>query len=390
VPPGITATFMALGRLDVLSPPARSTDGIASSSFLFRRLCRVLGGHDQSALHDIITAGQLPQLCRMAQLHDQLPALAVRVNEQRLDRAELGEANGELLQRVLHENTRRNLQISAQAIKLTVRLNEAGIVPLFLKGTARLLGTDSVNLGFRQQSDIDMIVRPAELAAAGDVLLADGYRYCQFSGNPARAPRQIADTQAALRLSATHHHLLPLAKQGYVATVELHRHFLDRRFQRANPLEPLFASAHQLERHGAIFQVPSLEYQLIHLVLGKLVTDGHLARRAFPLREACDLIELLQGVDDAHIDQALIAQRCGSGFAQFLALVSELTGFAPGFTVAGPVDISAYLRLLQQRDDSALARALLDAYARVQYLAYALLHSPAKLPVYLSRLLPSD
>jgi hypothetical protein len=348
----------------------------------------VLGGQDPAALHDSIAAGLFPQLCHMAQLQHQLPALAVRCGEQPIESAEVGDVDSELLKQALRDNTRRNLQISAQAIKITARLNQAGIVPMFLKGTARLLAADSINLGFREQSDVDMIVRPAELVAAGDVFLAEGYSYYQYSRDPAKTPRRIGNTIEALSLSASHHHLLPLAKQGYAATVELHRHFLDQRFQRANPLEPLFASAYRLERHGAVFQVPSTDYQVIHLILGKLLNDGLLTRRAFPLREACDLIDLLKGVDDKHVNQALIEARCGASFAQFLALVSELTGFTPGFTVTKPVNVSTYLRLLQKRQDSAFTRALLDSYARFEYLVNAMLHSPAKLPAYLGGLLP--
>lgn len=362
----------------------------SSNAAVFRRLCRVLGGQDGAALQRCLAAGELPQLFRMARLHAQLPALAVRCNEQRLDTAPLGERQREHLARALRENTLRNLQISAQAIGLAVCLNQAGIVPLFLKGTARLLAADALNLGFRQQSDIDLLVQPAQLAAAGDALLAAGYTYLHFSHRTGRAPQPVYTTRRALDLSAAHHHLLPLAKPGYAATVELHRHFLDRRFQRTNPLEPLFASARRCERHGAVFLVPATEYQVIHLLLGKLVNDGQLARRAFPLREACDFIDLLQGVDDGALDVALIEQRCGGRFAQFLALVSALTGFTPGITLRRAPPVSMYLRLLYQREESALVRAVLDAYARSAQLAHALWHNPAKLPAYLGRLRPRD
>ena len=358
-----------------------------TSSSVFRILCRVLGGQDQTALKECIASTLLPQLFNMAHSEDLLPALAVRCNEQDIDTLVFGEEKADALKQALMNNTLRNMKISAQALKFTRQLNQAGITPLFLKGTARLLTSESENLGFRKQIDIDLIVRPEELDAAGDVFLADGYSFCEFPDNSAAVPIAPGDTVSAIKRSAAHHHLPPLVKAGYAATVELHRHFLPRRFQRCNPLNPLFGSARKTASHGATFYVPSTEYQLIHLVLGKLVTDGHLARRSFPIREACDLIDLLDNAE-GDVDQQLVVQHCGSNFALFFALVVELMAYHPRTTITELVDASKYIRMMQKRYDSPATGKLLDAYARAQHLAHALVYSPAKLPAYMNRMIP--
>ena len=360
-----------------------------TSSSVFRILCRVVGGHDQAALKECIAATSLRQLFNMAHSQDLLPALAVRCNEQDIDTLVFGEERADLLKQALMDNTLRNMEISAQALKFTRQLNRAGITPLFLKGTAQLLTSESENIGFRKQIDIDLIVKPAELEAAGDAFLADGYSFCKFPDNATAVPIIPGDTVRAMKSSAAHHHLPPLVKGGYAATVELHRHFLDRRFQRGNPVEALFSNALLFERHGATFRVPSSEHQIIHLVLGKFVNDGHLARRTFPIREACDLIDLLEGAEGA-VDQKLVQQHCGGSFPLFYSLVCELMNYPRRTRIAEFEDTSKFTWMMQKSFESHAVRKVLDAYARTEYLAHALAYNPTKLLDYLRRLKSSS
>lgn len=351
---------------------------------IFRLLCRVIGGQDSRALTEGIEAGLFSYLVDMAQQNDVLPSLAVRCEEQQIDSASLDNTRDELLKQELRENTLRNMRISAQAIKLTKQLNAAGITPLFLKGTALLLTENENNLGFRKQIDIDLLVEPSQLEAAAEVFLAGGYGFLESAGSSTSAPTLLIDTKTAMKRSATHHHLTPLAKAGYNAPVELHRHFLPRRFQSKNPLKPLFNAASEQQSHGASFLIPSVEYQMIHLLLGKLIHDGHLASRTFPIREACDYINVLEKKTGS-IDQELIEQHCGSAYAIFAQLTAELMAYVPTDTVNTSCDISRRLQLMQKRYNSPGTAKLLDVHARALHLINSLLHSPAKLPAYLSR-----
>lgn len=357
----------------------------AEPLLIFRALCAVLGGQEASALDKCVAAGQLNRLFDMACSQDVLPALAVRGNAQLIDWQILGEPKAELLRQSLRDNTLRNMTICAQALKLTRQLNQAGITPLLLKGTARLLVTGDENLGFRKQADIDLLVRPEELEAAGNVFMADGYRFQLLPRHASGAPKTLADSRRAIKLSTSHHHLLPLFKTGYAASVELHSHHLPKRFQRDNPLPPLFNSARACERQGAAFLVPATEYQLIHLVLGKLVHDGHFARCSFPIREACDLMDLLPPAAN-HLDLPLIEQHCGSNFGLFVALAAELMVFQSPITIAGSSNAAAnYIRMMRKRFNSKFVCTLLDTRARFEHLSRELAYSPGKLPDYLGR-----
>ena len=314
-----------------------------------------------------------------------LPSLAVRCSEQLSSNEILDNSEVELLTQALRENTVRNMQISAQAIKLTKQLNNAGITPLFLKGTVHLLTADTKNLGFRKQVDIDFLVEPAQLEAAAEVMLADGYGFYQFPADPSSEPTLLSDTSTAIKLSAAHHHLPPLVKNGYATTVELHRHFLPKRFQRKTPLQPLFNTASEQQSHGANFLIPSAEYQVIHLLLGKVIHDGHLARRTFPIREACDYIDVLEN-EKGRIDQGLVAQHCGTNNATFSQLVTVLTGYTPRPPLNMAADITLRMQMMQKRYNSPVIAKILDAHARVVHLSQSLLYNPEKLTAYLLRL----
>ena len=352
---------------------------------LFKILCRILGGQDNHTLADSVSAGLLPQLLDMARVHDVLPALAVRYNEHFDTTLALQSREGETLAQALRKNTLRNMKISAQALKLTRTLNNTGITPLFLKGTVQLLAEDAADIGFRQQVDIDFLVERAHLESASDALLADGYRFYQFPHRANRNPGPVIDTRTAVKLGAIHHHLPPLAKDGYDTTVELHSHFLPKRFQDDNPLAPLFATAILRENRSARFLIPSTEHSVIQLILGKLVNDGHLTRRTFPLREACDIINLLNSAKSG-IDQTMIEIRCGKKFALFYQLVVEFMAYTPAISIDISEDISNYIQIMRRRQNSAALSTLLDTYARAQHLTSQLTHNPEKLPAYLRRL----
>jgi hypothetical protein len=355
------------------------------NSVVYQWLCRVVGGQDSAALGDCAAAGYLQPLYDMAYAHDVLPALAVR-DQQRSEQAQLfDETTAQCLRDSLRDNTLRNMTICAQALKIARQLNLVGITPLFLKGTARLLAAQKENLGFRKQVDIDLLVDPSQLEAAGDVFLKQGYRY-QLPGAASTSQQELMDTRDAVQRSAAHHHLPVLIKPGYGTSVELHRHYLPGRFQRNNRLAPLFASAQELQLQSARFMVPAPQHQMVHLVLGKLVNDGVLARRSFAIREACDFIELLDE-SAAAIDLAMVERHCGRQFALFHTLVVELMGYNSPLDIAPLSSARRYLSLLRQRLDRPLARSFLDGLARMDYLSHELAFSPAKLPGYLGRLI---
>lgn len=352
---------------------------------LFKSLCRVIGGQDSNALAQAQERGLLTQLVAMASQQDVLPALAMRIDEDIEITEALDEPERGLLQQALQGNTRRNMQTVMQALKLTRVLNGAGITPTFLKGTAQLLTVNETRLGFRKQLDIDLVVAPPELYAACAALLEAGYGFYREAKSADSEPVVFHDVKQALRESAAHHHVTPLVIDGYASCVEVHRHFLARQFHRKIPLQDLLSTARQHQNYGATFRVPSAEYQNIHIVLGKMVYDGHLARRSFPIREACDYIELMES-EKGEIDRGLVTQHCGENYATFSQLVRELMAYRNKEEIDTSSTISRRLQLMEKRYNSGTIAKLLDAHARVLYLGKEMLYSPAKITAYTQRL----
>tara|TARA_R110002124_G_scaffold72500_5_gene193983 strand:- start:1161 stop:2231 length:1071 start_codon:yes stop_codon:yes gene_type:complete len=356
---------------------------MSSNWTVFVALCCIIGGRGRDILQACVDAGDMPQLIAMATSQDVLPALAARCYEQADWADAISEVDEQSLRNALLENTRRNMHIVVQSVHLIRALNDAGIKPLMLKGTAQLLTINRERPGFRKQADIDFIVPPASLLAAGDALLAQGYGFYledEVFHGPTHA---LGDTHAAIKASAAHHHLPPLMKRDQVALVELHRHFLPQRFQHRNPLAELFDAATEHDIQGASFLVPSTEHQIIHMVLGKLVHDGYLARRTFPIREAADYIALLDSPDGV-IDSERVARRCGKAFNIFAQLVTELMNY-PAESPGPTSSVKYRIEMMRMRYDSPAPAKLLDGYARAGHLTCAMLHNPSKLSAYLRR-----
>ena len=353
---------------------------------IFQALCRLTGGQDDDALKQILDDNLLPQVIEQAISQDVLPTLAARCFEQPQLTSVIDHREKHCLQGALLENSQRNMQIIAQAIKLTRSLNNVNIIPLFLKGTAQLLTLNKEKPGFRKQVDIDLIVEQDALPEACEALMTEGYGFYEEQRTPDGQPRLFYDTQAALKISSAHHHLPPLVKPDQAVTVELHRHFLPKRFQNRNPLQPLFQSAKQHESHGVTFLVPSTEYQILHIVLGRLVHDGYMARREFPIREAVDYIDLMANAA-SDFESDLLERHCGKQLGIFSRQVSEMMGYDPECSLRKGGDIKYRMRLLQKRCDSAVVAKVLNAYARGKQLSYSMLYSPEKLPGYLQRLI---
>jgi hypothetical protein len=358
---------------------------------LFRHLCRLVAGRAASHPRDDAERGCTESLCSLAAERRVLPALAVRLCHEETPEAVPGPATAQHLRQALLLNTRRNMQITAQALKLARSLNRAGIIPLFLKGTALLLATPRTPLGFRWQLDIDLIVPPGQLAQASRSMLAEGYRFLAqpagTRGGDRAAQGGLAvhgDSARAIYESRHHHHLPPMIKESYESPVELHKSHLPRRFQDNNPVGPLFSGARLQRRQDAEFLLPAINDQIIQLVLGTFLHDGYAARYDLCLRADLDYCYLLDEPTQ-WTDTALLQQRCGAALAIFDALVIELMGFRPSHPIRDPADVRWRLGIMKHRMNSPGFRQLLDGQARIRHLGRSLLSSSGKLPTYLRR-----
>lgn len=366
----------------------------------FRALCRIVAGQDELALAaELAQPWAWPVLLELAWQQDVAAALAQRLASMPTADQLLPAEIVQSLRDTRLENVRRNMKITAQALKLASSLNAVNIEPLFLKGTAQLLASERGEYGFRHQLDIDLLLPEDQLEPACDALLQDGYCFCADEDSASDPPQLTRDKSQALRQSRGHHHLLPLLKPGYPALVELHRHHLPRRFQAGRSTASVFASATVGEHAGTRFLLPSASQQLILMLLGRFVHDGFARRYDFPIRTACDYTQLVTraqtqgegsdgngGLDNGGLDIDLIERQCGKYLALFNQLVIDLTGCAGIKGLDTTVDTGTWIKLLETRYNWPLCAGLLDARARIQHLAAATFHNPGKLPGYLRRL----
>lgn len=354
----------------------------------FQLLCRLLGSR-QPPLAGAQLRESLEPLIALADSQQMLPALAQQLGTQPVE-AGCGQELTHKLTNALKENTLRNLAISAQTLKLTHCLNEAGITPLLLKGAAFLHSSLRDKLGFRYQVDIDIALPKAIIPLAVGALRRTGYHFLgedvrAYPEAPDQALRADDESLSSRALNARHHHLYPLFKKDQPVSVEIHRHYLPRRFQRGNDVSELFSRAERLKQAGAHFLVPSAEDQLVQLILGTVVHDGYLLRRQFPLREACDLHRLCR--ENPGLDRGDVAERCGESFALMEQLVSLLLeSKKPEAEQARAA--SALLAGMRRRQRSPQMGRLYNSYARCHHLAYGLRHNPGKLGRFIRRRFP--
>ena len=88
-------------------------------------------------------------------------------------------------------NLERNDRLTAQLAEAVAALNEAGIVPVLLKGAATLATSERLNCGSKLMCDLDIMVVPAEMIASVQALQGVGYRVIHET--PPHAERWYAD-----------------------------------------------------------------------------------------------------------------------------------------------------------------------------------------------------
>jgi hypothetical protein len=323
---------------------------------------------------------------KCAREHRSLPALAAALQREPDALAGIPQEIGDTLRQAQKDAALRDLGIYAQAIKLTEVLNRGDIAPVFLKGTAMLLAQSERDFGRREQVDIDLVVPPDQLVAASELLRGAGYRFTPIrkDGSLDFSAAGIA-TSRALSMSRYHHHLLPLVHPERSLAVELHKYPLPAEFNQIALLKDLLANASERRSYDVTFKIPSVESQIIQLVLGNFIHDGHAAAYRFPLRAADDYMRLLGRCDAMNeaIDWDRVRNACGSHLARFKSVIE--TALYPGEILNGTGSagkLGAYF--LEKRYVHERMAGALDNWARLRYLFSTALHNPGKIALKLT------
>lgn len=221
-----------------------------------------------AALARALDGADWPRLVRLSGVHLLTPALAPALADPLL-RERVPEELHLYLEAMLAAAGERNLALRAQLEGVASCLNGIDIVPVVLKGGARLIDGLWPEPSFRFMHDLDLLVPRASMAACIAELTHAGW--------------------SAIRGEEPDEHHVMMAHPDAPARIELHH----------APLSPpwggLLPAARMLNRAAprtighAMVALPSPEDQLVHLVAHGMLQHQFLRNGRFLLR---DLIEL--------------------------------------------------------------------------------------------------
>jgi hypothetical protein len=203
----------------------------------------------------------------------------------------------ELMAKLYDGNLERNRAIDAQCQRVTRILNNDGITPLFIKGSAFLLDRVHPDPGMRIQADIDILTPPDQLDRVEAALLAAGYA----------VHGDIAHNDALYR--QRHHHLPPLRHAEERASIELHHRLVRPDLVNVLPAEQFVSASRPIQdASGLRYSIPAPEWLLKHLFVHIYLQDyGYTWCKPWNLRALSDLHFLLarypQAIDHAELDR---------------------------------------------------------------------------------------
>lgn len=232
-------------------------------------------------------------------------------------------------------NAGRNQDLRWQLERVAATLNEAGIVPVALKGAIRLLDGLYPHIAWRFMHDLDLLVPGDRLAVAALCLHRAGW--CEAPGEEAAGERHLTFVHGEA-----------------VARIELHAAPLDRPYRHRLPADRMVADAVPIRLGAGTLAVPTTRDQILHLVLHGMLQHAFLRSGRILLRDLVELALLLRGckaAEQARLqeDFAEIGQALAWALARRLASLC-LPETAPAGAEDGlAVRLLAARMLLQQR-----------------------------------------
>jgi hypothetical protein len=134
--------------------------------------------------------------------------------------------------------------MTSHLIEIVRTLNQAGIVPLLMKGCVSLWIDQTP---WRHMRDIDVMVEPAQLRSAQQVLRNLGFRDL-----PADEGGKAA------------HHLLPMVRDGMPASLEVHEKLSNSRVERYLPTDSLVPASIDANKHGCRAKILPAPHTALH------------------------------------------------------------------------------------------------------------------------------
>jgi putative nucleotidyltransferase-like protein len=155
------------------------------------------------------------------------------------------------LKRFHHSIGLRNMQIYSELRNVTKSLKDRGIQVIFLKGAA-LAETVYPDMSLRPMSDIDLLVKKADLHDVAEILSESGY---------------VPSSKHSVEFYEGHHHLMPYLRQDKFIMIEVHHNIAPAPFMSRLNTDSLWESAQVANIAGVAASVLSPEDLVLHLCL---------------------------------------------------------------------------------------------------------------------------
>jgi len=227
-------------------------------------------------------------------------------------------------------NRERNENIIIQAGEITKLLNKQGIKPVFIKGSAHLLGGLYRDTGERMMKDIDLLVEEQDMTRAAGILMDHGYRMAEPRMHPYAAQR--------------HRHFNALVSDDHPVSVEIHRRVLIMSYSRYFNLGHIREEWLRLPMEGEAY-MPSLPHQVLMNMMVVQFNDRARFGSSISLKQAYDLYLLSRETSPMQAIQAFgrfrhVLNRC-------LATSSYLLGHPPCMEYKANMQTAVSLPLLR-------------------------------------------
>ena len=176
------------------------------------------------------------------------------------------------------EHLNRQADLREQLIKAVRDLNQAGIIPMLLKGAVHVTLSQTDWHEARSMRDLDILVRSEEADLAAATVLSLGY---EVDPDPPPLDR----------------HLPEMRLHGHAGTIEIHTEALSFNARSALTTEEVWIYGERRSFEGVVFLVLSPPWHLMHGLLHHQLADRGHARRMLALKGlwefasvACELL----------------------------------------------------------------------------------------------------
>lgn len=176
-----------------------------------------------------------------------------------------------LLTEVYTFNCQRNDLIYDEINRIASLVNQAGIEPVFIKGSAGLLMNLYDNRGLRMMGDVDLLVYKTDIPTCTKLMQSDGYSPIEGLYMP------DADD---------HYHGFPLVHDRHNIRFEIHERLAD------DPIldtQAIIEDSVKVQLEEGVVRVPSKTHFIIHNILHHQVFDNGIAGENILLYQLLDL-----------------------------------------------------------------------------------------------------